>query len=148
MAVVADVDADFVGVVFTDNGETVGDGLTAAFAAGGFFQVDHWIAEYDTFGSGLRDGITAAVIRQVTCCNAVMDDDKGTVAGDPDILVTVGSGRLKIKGMVCCGNGVNHFKTVAVNQIPDDIEFGDRLIVLCACRENRKKDSNPNKCSS
>lgn len=148
LTVVADVDADFVGIVFTDNSEAVGDRLTAAFATGGFFKVDHLVAEYDSLGSGLRDGITAAEIGKIACGNAVMDDDKGTVAGDPDILVTVGCGRLEIKGMVGCGNGVDHFKTVAVNQIPDNIELGDRLIVLCACGENRKKDNNPNKCGS
>lgn len=132
LAVIPDVDIDFIGVVFPGNRKLIRNGRVAPFSFDAFIQVCHGVAENNAFGPGLRHGITASVIGQISCSPVVPDDDKGTVLGNPDILVCIGRHGLKIKSMVGGGNRILHLKPVAVHQCPDGLKVrnGDRSLAL------------------
>lgn len=82
---------------------------------GGFGEVEHCVAEEDSFAPHLGQGVSVAEIGEVSCRDGVVDDDEGTVFGDADIPVAVGCGRLEVIGVVGGGNGKYHFKSVAVD---------------------------------
>lgn len=94
LTVVPDIDADFIRIVFPDDRELIRDALPSASSFPAFRQVQHFIAEHYPFSSGLRNGISASEIGQITCRHGIANDDESAVAGNADILVGIRSCRL------------------------------------------------------
>ena len=122
--------ADLVGVEAPDNGKAVGDALTVSLAFDFAGRLDHFPAEYDASRPGLRNGVTAAVVGKVTCCQTIADDDKGTVLSDTDVLVAVRSAGFQKIGVMGCSYGVHCFKPIAVDHCFYLLEVGDGLLGL------------------
>lgn len=62
-AVVTNIDADAVSVVWGKDVEQIGDGLFSAPSFGKSGQMQHFVVEDDAPVAGLGDGVTAAEIR-------------------------------------------------------------------------------------
>ena len=78
-AVVSDIYAEFISIVFSDDAELIENTLASSFSACLSGQILHRITENDSSVSG---------------SDAVADNYECTVLSDPYILVTVGSGWL------------------------------------------------------
>lgn len=120
--------ADLVGVEAPDNGKAVGDALTVSPAFDFAGRLDHFSAKHDASRSGLRNGVTAAVVGKVACCQTIADDDKGTVLGDTDVLVAVRSAGFQKISIMSCGYGIHRFKPIAVDHCFYLLEVGDGLL--------------------
>ena len=93
-AVVSDIYAEFISIVFSDDAELIENTLASSFSACLSGQILHRITENDSSVSGLGDRIAASEIRWISGSDAVADNYECTVLSDPYILVTVGSGWL------------------------------------------------------
>ena len=92
--------ADFISIERSDDREAIGNALTVSSSFDFAGRLDHFSAEDNAFRPGLRSGVTSSVIGQITCCQAVADDNKSTVLADPDVLVAIRSARLQKVGIV------------------------------------------------
>ena len=122
--------ADFISIERSDDREAIGNALTVSSSFDFAGRLDHFSAEDNAFRPGLRSGVTSSVIGQITCCQAVADDNKSTVLADPDVLVAIRSARLQKVGIVGRGYGVHRFKPVTVDHRFYLLEIGNRLDIL------------------